>query len=60
MANPHIKWAGLLLFLCIIEITAYIDIELAMVTSSADVCLNMPITVDNQQYHIAVSLHNQE
>lgn len=54
------KWAGLLVLLCIIPIQTYIDIELAMVASSADVCLNMPITVDSQQYHIAVSLHNQE
>ena len=60
MANPYSKWAGLLMLFCIAEIAAYIDIELAMVSSSADVCLNMPITVDNQQYHVAVSLHNQE
>lgn len=59
MDNYQGKWQGLLLLLLAVHTAAYIDIELAMVSSSADVCLNMPVTVDNQQYHIAVSLHNQ-
>ena len=53
------RWAGLMLLFLLPQLQAYIDIELAMVSSSNDVCLNMPITIDSQQYHIAVSLHNQ-
>lgn len=39
---------------------SYIDIELAVSTSSADVALNMPLTINDQQYHIAVSVENKE
>ncbi len=44
----------------IITTNCYIDIDLDIATSSADVALNMPVTINNHQYHIAVSLYNQE
>ena len=40
-------------------VSSYIDIVLTTVTSSSDICLNMPLVIDHQQYHIAVSLSNQ-
>lgn len=43
-----------------IATNCYIDIDLDIATSSADVALNMPVTINNHQYHIAVSLYNQE
>lgn len=39
---------------------SYVDIDLDITTSSADVALNMPLTINNHKYHIAVSLYNQE
>ncbi len=39
---------------------SYIDIDLAVTTSSADVSLNMPLTINDQQYHIAISIENKE
>ena len=50
----------ILFILIIVQLaSSYIDIVLTTVTSSADICLNMPMTIDHQQYHIAVSLTNQ-
>jgi hypothetical protein len=34
----------------------YVDVDLAIETSSADVSLNMPITINNHVFHIGVSL----
>ena len=40
--------------------SCYIDIEMPVVTSSADVALNMPLTLNSIEYHLAVSLENKE
>lgn len=34
----------------------YVDIELAASTSSADISLNMPLTINNLKYQIGISL----
>jgi hypothetical protein len=52
--------SSLFLLFLLAPLEAYIDIELAVVTSAADVCLNMPMNINNLQYHIAVSLHQQQ
>ena len=49
----------LLISLFFMKISCYIDIELTTVTSSTDVVYNMPIVINDQQYHIGVSLHSQ-
>jgi hypothetical protein len=42
------------------EVESYIDVDLTLATSSADVCLNMPLTINNHPYHLAISLYNQQ
>jgi hypothetical protein len=37
----------------------YVDIELAVTTSSADISFNMPLTINNLKYQIALSLENK-
>ena len=57
MNYQKFKYALLGFLAFIVAIHSYIDIQLAAVTSSADVSLNMPLTIAGIQYHIAVSLH---
>ena len=42
------------------EVRNYIDVDLTIATSSADICLNMPLTINNHPYHLAISLYNQK
>lgn len=39
---------------------AYVDVDLTVATSSADVRLNMPLTINNHKYHLAISLENKD
>jgi hypothetical protein len=61
---PHSNLSHILVSLILLTLLtttlSYIDIELAVTTSSADVSLNMPLTINDQQYHIAVSIENKE
>ena len=57
MNYQKFKYALLGFLAFVVTIHSYIDIQLAAVTSSADVSLNMPLTIAGIQYHIAVSLH---
>jgi hypothetical protein len=58
--TKHKYFITIILAALINNINCYIGIDLDIATSSADVALNMPATINQHQYHIAVSLHNQE
>ena len=60
MNHQKFKYTFLTFCIFMLGIHAYIDITMAEVTSSADVALNMPVTIGGYQYHIAVSLHQQD
>ena len=60
MNHQKFKFTILALLTFVIIVHSYIDIQLATVTSSADIALNMPLTIAGVQYHVAVSLHQQD
>ena len=60
MNNQKFKWVLAVSVTLLITVHSYIDIGLTAVTSSADLALNMPLTINSMQYHIAVSLHSQQ
>lgn len=59
-SNLQSIYAIFILLTLVTNTHSYIDIELAVTTSSADVALNMPLTINDQQYHIAIAIENKE
>ena len=51
------KCITIFIFLVLLQqVYGYIDVDLAIETSAADVSLNMPVSINNHAYHIGVSL----
>jgi hypothetical protein len=48
------------LLLALVEITkSYIDIDCEITSSSSDIAFNLPLTIGNGKYPIALSLENK-